>query len=417
MRSTGGDTARDTSRGTPARRKLAVLAIGAVGLAVALTLAAFVAPDRAVAAAPTYLPGDPAQVIATVPPRDPAEVATRQALAAAPERVDLAVELAREELERYRTLSDPRYLGRAQATLRRWWGLAEPPPEVLLLRATIEQSIHQFAEARADLDHLVRIRPRDAQAQLTRAVVATITADYPAARDSCRAIAKLASPIVVATCEAPLDALAGQADEAYVRLVRLTAATHSGDAGVRGWALTQLAELAFMRGDTDAAAAHLSSALALAPDDAYARNLLADIWMATGHSGDASKLLAGREQIDSHLVRRAIAEHDLHGADADRLVAAMRDRIAAAAERGDRIHLREEARFTLAVELDPARAVRLARDNWSIQKELADARLLAEASVAAGDRDAAAPVVAWARATGVRDATLDRLLARLAVMR
>jgi tetratricopeptide (TPR) repeat protein len=390
-----------------------VLGLGAIGLAVVLTLAAFITPDRVAAAAPTYVPADPAQIVVTVPPRDPTEVAARQALAAAPDRVELAVELARGDIERYRTLSDPRYLGRAQATLGRWWKLAEPPPDVLLLRATIEQSVHQFLEARADLDRLIERRPGDAQAQLTRAVVATITADYTAARNSCRAIAALASPIVVAACEAPLDAIAGRADEAYARLARLVGPARSGDAGVRGWALTQLAELAYMRGDTDAAAAHLAAALALDPDDAYARNLLADILMATGHPGDASRLLAGREQIDSHLVRRAIAEHDLHGADAGKLVAAMRDRIAAAAERGDRIHLREEARFTLAVDLDAARAVRIARDNWAVQKELADARLLAEAAVAARDRDAAEPVIAWARATGVRDATLDRLLDRL----
>src|SRR2546430_981298 len=82
--------------------------------------------------------------------------------------------------------------------------LAEPPPDVLLLRATIEQAIHQFREARTDLDRLIQRRPDDAQAQLTRAVVATITADYAAARDSCRATAALAGPLVVATCEAPL---------------------------------------------------------------------------------------------------------------------------------------------------------------------------------------------------------------------
>ena len=386
-------------RGLPERKSIrmssvTVLALGALGLAAALTAAAFIAPDRAIAAAPAVVPSDPRQVIATVPPRDSAEVAARRALAAAPERVELAVELARDDIERYRQLSDPRYLGRAQATLARWWKLAEPPPDVLLLRATIEQSVHQFREARGDLDRLIRLRPDDAQAQLTRAVVATITADYAAARDSCRAIAALAAPLVVATCEAPLDAIAG-------------------DAGVRGWALTQLAELAWMRGNTDAAAAHLAGALALDADDAYARNLLADVLLATGHPGDASRLLAGRDQIDSHLVRRAIAEHELHGADAERLIAAMRDRIAAAAERGDRIHLREEARFALAVELDAARAVRLARDNWSVQKELADARLLAETAVAARDREAAAPVIAWARATGVHDAMLDRWLSRL----
>jgi tetratricopeptide (TPR) repeat protein len=399
------------------RRKLTVLALGAVGLAGALTAAAFVAPDRAAAAAPTYLPTDPDRVVATVPPRDPAEVAARQALAAAPERVELAVELARGDIQRYHELSDPRYLGRAEATLGRWWKLAEPPPDVLLLRATIEQAIHQFPEARADLDHLIRARPADAQALLTRAVVATITADYAAARDSCREVAPLTSPVVAATCEAPLDGIAGKADEAYARLARLVASARTGDAGVRGWALTALAELAYMRGDGDAAMAHLGSALAIDPEDAYARNLYADILMATGHAADASRMLAGREQIDSHLVRRAIAEYELHGRDAGKLIAAMRERIAAAAERGDRIHLREEARFALAVELDAPRAVRIAGDNWKVQKELADARLLAEAAVAAGDRDAAAPVIAWARTTGVRDATLDRSLARLEAVR
>lgn len=395
------------------RRKLTVLALGAIGLAGALTAAAFVAPNRAAAAAPTYRPTDPAQVVATVPRRDPTEVAARQALAASPDRVELAVELARGDIQRYHELSDPRYLGRAQATLGRWWKLAEPPPDVLLLRATIEQAIHQFPEARADLDHLIRVRPDDAQALLTRAVVATITADYTAARDSCHAVAPLSNPIVLATCEAPIDGIAGKADEAYARLAKLVFAVHAGDAGVRGWALTALAELAYMRGDTDAAMGHLSSALAIDPEDAYARNLLADLLMATGHTADASKMLAGREQIDSHLVRRAIAEHELHGPDAAKLVRAMRDRIAAAAERGDRIHLREEARFTLAVELDAARAVRIAQDNWSVQKELADARLLAETAVAAHDRDAAKPVIAWARTTGVHDATLDRFLVQL----
>lgn len=383
-------------RGPSERQKLTILALGAVGLAAALTAAAFVAPARVAAAAATYVPSDPAAVVATVPVRDAAEAAARQALAASPERVELAVELARADVERYRALSDPRYLGRAQATLARWWTLAEPPPEVLLLRATIEQSVHAFPEARADLDQLVRRSPGDAQAHLTRAVVATITADYAAARESCRAIAPLASALIAATCEAPLDAIAGRGDEAYRKVAALLGAARS-DAAVRGWALTQLAELAYMRGEPDAARAHLARALALDPEDAYARNLLADVLIATGHSADASRMLAGRETVDSHLVRRAIAEHDVHGPDAERLVAAMRERIAAAAERGDRIHLREEARFTLAVELDPARAVRLARDNWSVQKELADARLLAEAALAADDRDV----------------TLDRLRTRL----
>src|SRR5262249_28759633 len=147
------------------RRKAWVLALGAVGLAGALTTTAFVTPNRAAAATEPYVPAAPTDVVAHVPRRDPQEVAQRQELATSPERVDVAVDLARAEIQRARSLSDPRYLGRAQATLARWWKLPDPPPDVLLLRATIEQSLHDFTSARADLDRLIATRP-DPQAHL-----------------------------------------------------------------------------------------------------------------------------------------------------------------------------------------------------------------------------------------------------------
>ncbi|MGE5180797.1 MAG: tetratricopeptide repeat protein [Acidobacteriota bacterium] len=386
------------------------MALGVVGLAGALTLAAFVAPNHAAAAARTYVPRDAGETVAHVPPRDPREVAERAALAASPERVELAVELARGDIQRARALSDPRYLGRAQATLRRWWGMAEPPPDVLLLRATIEQSLHDFRAARADLDQLIARRPEDAQAHLTRAVVATVTADYAAARASCDAVARLATPLVAMTCRAPLDALAGDADGAYEALARELERARRVDPALRGWALTTLAELAIQRGDEARAAEHLRFALALDPDDAYARAALADVLLEQHDPAAASQLCAGYEQIDNLLVRRAIAEHRAHGPEADALTQKMHERIAAAAERGDRVHMREEAMFELAVDTDQPRALALAKENWTVQKELADARLLAEA---AADRTDAEPVIAWARATGVHDARLERALERL----
>ena len=389
-----------------------MLGFGAVALAGALTAAAFVAPNRVAAAARPYVPAQSGAVVAHVPPRDPREVAERQALAASPDRVELAVALARAEIQRARSLSDPRYLGRAQATLGRWWKLPVPPPDVLLLRATIEQSLHDFHAARTDLDRLIAVRPNDAQAQLTRAVVATVTADYPAARASCDALVSLVPAVIAESCRAPLDALAGHADEAYQRLAAAMNSRRT-DATLRNWALTTLAELAIQRGNEPLAAEHLRASLAIDPDDAYARAALADVLMHEHDPAAASALLAGYEQIDNLLVRRAIAEHRARGPEADKLAQAMHDRIAAAAERKDRIHMREEAMFVLAVDSDAPRALELAKQNWDVQKELADARLLAEAAVAARDRDGAAPVIEWARATGVVDARLDAFLGAL----
>ena len=388
-----------------------MFAVGAIGLAVALTAAAFLAPNRAAAATPAYVPADAATIVAHVPPRDPREVAERQALAAAPERVELAVELARADIQRARSLSDPRYLGRAQATLGRWWHLPSPPPDVLLLRATIEQSLHDFEAARADLDQLIAIRPDDAQAHLTRAVVATVRADYAAARESCNAVARLAPPIVAAACKAPLDAMGGHVQDAYQALARVLQQRTSP--ALRAWATTTLAELAIQRGDDALAAQHLRDVLAADPGDAYARAALADVLIAQHDPAAASALLKGFEQIDNLLVRRAIAEHAAHGPEAQALEQLMHDRIAAAAERGDRVHQREEAMFVLDVDDDAPRALAIAKANWQVQKELADARVFVRAAVAADDSDAAWPVLTWVKANGITDAWLDTQIARL----
>jgi hypothetical protein len=63
--------------------------------------------------------------------------------------------------------------------------------------------------------------------------------------------------------------------------------------------------------------------------------------------------------------------------------------------RGDTLHRQEESRFQLSVEGNKARALELAVANWAIQREPYDARILLEAAVAAGRRDAAQPVLDW----------------------
>jgi hypothetical protein len=174
--------------------------------------------------------------------------------------------------------------------------------------------------------------------------------------------------------------------------------------------MATLAELAIQKGDEATAADELRSVLAFDPTDAYARAALADVLLAQGDPAGASELCAGFEAIDNLLVRRAIAEHAAKGPEADKLAKMMHDRIAAAAERGDRVHQREEAMFVLADDEDAPRSLAIARANWDVQKELADARLLAQAAVAAHDRAAAQPVIDWAHANGIHDARLEKAL-------
>ena len=383
-----------------------MLGLGGIAALAALVVLAVDPPSAtAIAAAtpyPTYTSPEPTAVVARVARRDPRELALRSELRAHPGRVEIAVELAHDDLQRARALSDPRYLGRAQATLARWWGLAAAPPDVVLLRATIRQSLHDFTTARADLEQLIARRPADGQAHLTLAVVATVTGDYAAARRECATVATLAAPIIAMTCTAQIDGVTGKVTTGRASLESALADPQL-DPALRDWAVTAVAELAIITGDYAAATTYFKAAVALDPDDAYARAGLADVWMWSGKPADASALLAGYEAIDNLLVRRAIAEHVVHGRDEAKLVRAMRDRITAAAERGDRIHVREEARFALEVEGNARHALALALENWAVQKELADARLVAQAAKAAGDLAAAAPVAEWVRTNHVED--------------
>ena len=190
------------------REKQLAFVLGVVGLAGALTMAAFAAPNRGTPVSTTRVPSDPGEVLAKVPPPDEDERAMREALIRAPGNLEAAMLLAHAEIDRARRDEDPRHLGRAQAVLGPWWNLANPPPDILLLRATIAQSLHDFASARADLERLLLAHPDDEQALLTHAVVATVTGDYKAAEASC---GRLRTPLLSATCQAPIDAVSGRA--------------------------------------------------------------------------------------------------------------------------------------------------------------------------------------------------------------
>jgi tetratricopeptide (TPR) repeat protein len=410
------DDRRRERRGAAALVVL-VLAVITVGAAVGGG-----APDPGPAAGPAgpRRPASEDEVLARVPARAADGVrGTRERLARRLAEdagdVDAAVELARLHVLAARRDGDPRLLGRAQGVLGAWWDDPRPPPEVLLLRATIRQSRHEFDVALADLERLAAVVPGDPQVWLTRSVVLGVLGRYQDGLDGCTRLEGLASSLVMAACRAPLDGVLGRARPAAAALGAAMGAARSP--GERAWALSLLGDLARWRGDEPAAEDRFREALAADAGDGYARTALADLLLDGDRPGEAAALVAGRDSDDAMLLRRALAEHAA-GAAGDAgpgggAVTAMRARLAASRARGDAVHAREEARFVLAVDGDAPRALALATDNWRVQREPADARVLLEAALAAGDRAAAAPVLAWLGATGFEWPRLRRLAAAL----
>src|SRR5262249_6966360 len=94
-------------------------------------------------------------------------------------------------------------------------------------------------------------------------------------------------------------------------------------------------------------------------------------------------------------------------------VATLSARFAASRLRGDTVHRREEARFTLHLLNDPAAALRLATENWQVQREPWDARLMLETALAARQPHAPTDVLDWLHATGLQDPQISLLVQRL----
>ena len=359
------------------------------------------------------VPTDDSEVLEHLPaaskdPRSRRVAELRQALAANPNDETTALALAQLDIVEARARSDPRYLGHARAALAPWWDLAEPPPEVLVLRATIKQSLHDFEGALADLDRVVVRDPEDAQAWITRAVVLTVRGRYAEARASCAPLDHLANELAQAVCAAGVDAVTGHAAEAYARVERAKATLVE-----REWAESTLGEIAVRLGRNAEAARHFTTALSLDPGDGYAMGAYADLLLDTGRAAEVTKLLANKTENDGLLLRLALAEAAVGAPDAKTHAEMIAARFDAAHLRGDRLHLREESRFELGLRRDAKRALELAIEDFGIQKEPWDVRVVLEAANAAGDPAAAKPALDFMKDTGLEDPCIHALASSL----
>ena len=366
-----------------------------------------------------YTPKDGSAVIEQLPRRaDATQIALRglrQQLDAAPQDLALASSLAQRYIALARSETDPRYLGYAQAALAPWWRQAAPPLPVRLLRATILQSTHHFDAALLDLDAVIAQEPANGQAWLTRATVLTVQGDYTKATAACARLSALTTQLVTVTCLANIASVTGRAASSE-RLLDMTLRRSAGAAPeLESWALSLLAEMATRRGESTLAEARYKTALAQQPRDSYLLGAYADFLLDRQRPQDVVKLLKDQQRIDALLLRYALALQALPGQQTAFLAAKaeLAARFNAAMQRGDTVHQREQARFTLFLQRDVPAALQLAQKNWAIQKEVPDMRILLEAALAARSYGAAQPVLAWIAANGVEDEALQRLVRQL----
>lgn len=374
----------------------------------------------AVAGATPFVPADDGQVLERLPiaPLDPSArqvQALRRELAAQPGNVALATRMAWRYIDQGRSLSDPRYYGYAQAALAPWWDVPEPPVPVLILRATIRQHGHDFESALIDLERVLQADPQNGQAWLTQALIQQVRGKYADAKRSCLQVLQVADPLVAVTCVSGVGSLSGEATKSYDMLSRALQQANAPSTGVRLWVLTVLAETAARLGQPQVAEQHFQQALALGVRDEYLLGSYADFLVDQERPQLVVPLLANETRADALLLRLAIAEQKIDSPAVEGHLEELRARFAASRLRGDAVHRREEARFTLQCLKQPRQALALARANWTVQREPWDARVLLESALAAGEPAAAQPVLDFLTQTALEDVQLARLRGQLRV--
>jgi tetratricopeptide (TPR) repeat protein len=383
-------------------RNLRIGVFAAVGLAAGAQAAPFV-------------PGSDSQVLERLPfaASDPVIRklgALRGQLKNQRDNLPLALTLARGYADLGRSTGDPRFLGYAQAALAPWWGLDPPPREVLLLRAFLLQTTHRFDAAMADLAKVIEMDPRNAQARLMRATVLQVEGAYERAREECDALRGLTRELVWTVCLTSVNGATGRLRESYERLRKAIDRFGSAQPEIRDWALTGLAEMAARAGLTEEADGYFRQALAADATDAYLLAAYADFLLDEGRPQEAAALVKDHTRADPLLLRYALALQAQQSPELPARVVELRDRFDASRLRGDKVHLREEARFHLHLLEEPQAALRLAIENWQVQKEPADLRILVEAALAAHDAAELGAATDWLGRSGMEDVQLSKLL-------
>jgi hypothetical protein len=300
---------------------------------------------------------------------------------------------------------DPRCLGRLEAQL-----VARAARRPLTLDERVQladarQYRHDFAGALRELDGIVAQSPRHEQARLRRAALSLVQGQFGAARADCVRLTTHAvtteSVAAGSICLAQVLGATGQRAAAVLLVDKALMARMAPQ--LRAYALAVKGELHDRAGEATEAARAYAGAANLAPDDVATRSAWADLLLARGERLAASRILVAEQPSLALLVRQARA------GDASALERA-REMLELERQRGDRGHLREAALLALYVDGDAPLAVQFARQNFALQRELADVRLLAEAATRADDFTALRELSAWIHAERYDDAVTAGLL-------
>ncbi len=392
-------------------KKLFLLNLFACGLSSFVSLASIYAAEP-------YLPSEDNEVLEILPRALLAERnelnSLRKQLAAEPKNARLAKTVAARYLQIGNQEGDPRFYGYARAAIRPWWEADNPPAAILKVRAKLKEKEHDYDQALADLELVLKQKPRDVQTWVEKANIYRVQGKYAEAKQACDTLSEFAGSTRTLMCRVPILAVTGHAEEAYASITELLPTAKQRWPSAVQWVLTMQASLATALGHDQLAEQHFQEGLANHPGDKYLLRTYADFLLDRDREEETLSLLHEHTADNGILLRAAIAARRAgHEKQAKEWQKHLENRFEEIRLRGNQPHGRFESRYALELKDDPQLALQIALTNWQKQKEIRDTRNALEAAVAAQDPAKAEPILAFLKEHGTEEVTLQKLARRL----
>jgi hypothetical protein len=274
--------------------------------------------------------------------------------------------------------------GRAKALLQPLLAKAQFDPQVWYLWARVLQYQHQFTQAQAALDLVLRHQPAHVNSLLLKANIHLVLDQPQQARQTCLQLLAQTDILLVSTCALEAASYQGKLSASYQQLTKLREQFSVEDKTSQLWMAQVLADMAVRLGKLTEAQQLLARAdLPTLPLSYIVQ--WADVQLALGNYASVNRYLSdivkGSNFVDDALLLRlAIAEKHLSLDNDSPWQKQTSARVEIREQRQDSSHAADLARFYIEVSPDPVKAEYWASLNWQFAKLPADAQLLRQAS-------------------------------------
>lgn len=335
----------------------------------------------------------------------------RNKLKNTPGNIALLIEATKDIIAKAKKDNSDLLFGQVESILVKYKSTVLKNNTLKTLYADILQHRHAFYKAKIFLKDI-----NSSQAILMRATIHQTLGEYSNASSECNKLIGKVNILVIVTCITHAKSYQGKLTTNYNILKKVMNNFTDEDSATKTWALTALGEMAYRMGSLEESIGYYQQANKLNPDNTHIISEWVDILFSMNKQDEIISLLKDNHddmRLNLRYLRSLIETNRynelLHGTEK----ASLKDLITITELREDQRHYDTRAEFYIWINKDSNKALNWARENWSVTKTPAAAKLLLIASRLTNNKTNLGEVKAWFEQNNIEDNSLRRMLSLL----